>query len=102
VRKPQHVYSVRFAARELWGGQAKPQDSVYLIVEDYLTQHNSDSNSEGLQRCLEYRAMMRTSVCDRGRQQAFAMRQTLRAKGISLGRNGRSACGGAQGRRRSR
>ena len=27
--KPQHVYSVRFAARELWGDQAAPQDSVY-------------------------------------------------------------------------
>jgi GNAT superfamily N-acetyltransferase len=28
--KPQHVYSVRFAARELWGEQASPQDSVYI------------------------------------------------------------------------
>ena len=35
--KPQHVYSVRFAARELWGDQAKPQDSVYLdLWDDYL------------------------------------------------------------------
>jgi nitrile hydratase subunit beta len=35
--KPQHVYSVRFAARELWGEQAKPQDSVYLDMwDDYL------------------------------------------------------------------
>jgi nitrile hydratase len=35
--KPQHVYSVRFAARELWGEQAKPQDSVYIDMwEDYL------------------------------------------------------------------
>jgi nitrile hydratase len=35
--KPQHVYSVRFSARELWGGQAKPQDTVYLdLWEDYL------------------------------------------------------------------
>jgi nitrile hydratase len=35
--KPQHVYSVRFAARELWGEQAKPQDSVYLdLWDDYL------------------------------------------------------------------
>ena len=25
--KPQHVYSVRFAARELWGEQAPPRDS---------------------------------------------------------------------------
>jgi nitrile hydratase beta subunit len=35
--KPQHVYSVRFAARELWGEQAKPQDCVYLdLWDDYL------------------------------------------------------------------
>lgn len=35
--KPQHVYSVRFTARELWGNQAAPQDSVYLdLWDDYL------------------------------------------------------------------
>jgi nitrile hydratase subunit beta len=35
--KPQHVYSVRFAARELWGDQAAPQDSVYVdLWDDYL------------------------------------------------------------------
>jgi nitrile hydratase subunit beta len=34
---PQHVYSVRFAARELWGDQAAPQDAVYLDMwDDYL------------------------------------------------------------------
>ena len=34
---PQHVYSVRFAARELWGEQASPRDSVYLdLWDDYL------------------------------------------------------------------
>jgi nitrile hydratase subunit beta len=31
---PQHVYSIRFAARELWGEQAAPQDSVYLDLWD--------------------------------------------------------------------
>jgi nitrile hydratase len=31
---PQHVYSVRFDARELWGDQAKPQDVVYLDLWD--------------------------------------------------------------------
>lgn len=37
--KPQHVYSVRFAARELWGDQGAPQDSVYLdLWDDYLEQ----------------------------------------------------------------
>jgi nitrile hydratase beta subunit len=35
--KPQHVYSVRFTARDLWGEQASPQDAVYLdLWEDYL------------------------------------------------------------------
>ena len=35
--KRQHVYSVRFAARELWGEQASPRDSVHLdLWDDYL------------------------------------------------------------------
>jgi nitrile hydratase subunit beta len=35
--KSQHVYSVRFDARELWGGNAKPHDAVYVdLWEDYL------------------------------------------------------------------
>jgi nitrile hydratase len=35
--KPQHLYSVRFAAAELWGAQASPRDSVYLdLWDDYL------------------------------------------------------------------
>jgi nitrile hydratase beta subunit len=35
--KPQHIYSVRFGATELWGDQAKPQDAVYLNMwDDYL------------------------------------------------------------------
>jgi nitrile hydratase subunit beta len=35
--KPQHVYSVRFAARELWGEQVAPQDAVYIEMwDDYL------------------------------------------------------------------
>lgn len=36
-RKPQHLYSVRFAARELWGSGASARDSVYLdLWDDYL------------------------------------------------------------------
>jgi nitrile hydratase beta subunit len=35
--KAQHVYSVRFDARELWGEQASRRDSVYLDMwDDYL------------------------------------------------------------------
>jgi nitrile hydratase subunit beta len=35
--KRQHVYSVKFAARELWGDQASPRDSVDLDMwDDYL------------------------------------------------------------------
>jgi nitrile hydratase beta subunit len=34
---PQHVYSVRFSARELWGERASPRDSVNLDMwDDYL------------------------------------------------------------------
>lgn len=34
---PQHVYAVRFAARELWGEQAGPRDAVYIdLWDDYL------------------------------------------------------------------
>lgn len=35
--KPQHVYSVRFAARTLWGEDAAPNDAVFVdLWDDYL------------------------------------------------------------------
>jgi nitrile hydratase subunit beta len=35
--KPQHLYAVRFAARELWGDRAHANDVVYVdIWDDYL------------------------------------------------------------------
>jgi nitrile hydratase subunit beta len=35
--KPQHVYSVRFTARELWGPDAAPRDRVHIDMwDDYL------------------------------------------------------------------
>jgi nitrile hydratase len=35
--KPQHCYSVRFGARELWGPLVAARDSVYLdLFDDYL------------------------------------------------------------------
>ena len=35
--KPQHLYSVRFTARELWGEAASARDVVYVdLFEDYL------------------------------------------------------------------
>lgn len=35
--QPQHLYAVRFAARELWGEQANPRDSVHLdLWDEYL------------------------------------------------------------------
>jgi len=34
---PQYLYTVRFAARELWGESANPGDAVYLdLWEEYL------------------------------------------------------------------
>jgi len=36
-KKPQHCYSVRFTARELWGSGASARDSVYLdLWDDHL------------------------------------------------------------------
>jgi nitrile hydratase len=35
--KPQHLYSVRFMARELWGDQASARDFIHLDMwDDYL------------------------------------------------------------------
>jgi nitrile hydratase len=35
--KPQHVYLIRFAARELWGESASVRDAVYIdLWDDYL------------------------------------------------------------------
>jgi nitrile hydratase subunit beta len=35
--KPQHLYSVRFTARELWGEQASARDSIYVnLWDDHL------------------------------------------------------------------
>jgi len=37
--KPQHVYSVRFTAREVWGDEASPHDAIYIdLWDDYLDQ----------------------------------------------------------------
>ena len=34
---PQHLYSVRFSARELWGEAASARDAIYIdLWEDYL------------------------------------------------------------------
>jgi len=35
--KPQHCYSVRFTARELWGEQASDRDSLRVdVFDDYM------------------------------------------------------------------
>jgi nitrile hydratase len=35
--KPQHVYLIRYAGRELWGEEVPPNDSVYIDMwEDYI------------------------------------------------------------------
>ena len=36
-KKPQHCYSVRFTARELWGTEASARDSVFVdLWDDHL------------------------------------------------------------------
>ncbi|MBV8844443.1 MAG: nitrile hydratase subunit beta [Bryobacterales bacterium] len=37
--QPQHLYSVRFAARELWGDEASPRDCVHLDLWDPYLDH---------------------------------------------------------------
>jgi nitrile hydratase len=37
--QPQHLYSVRFRAQELWGESASPADSVYLDMWDSYLEH---------------------------------------------------------------
>ena len=35
--RPQHVYTIRFTARELWGARASAHDAIYVdLWEDYL------------------------------------------------------------------
>ena len=35
--KPQHIYSVRFTARELWGADASARDSLFIVLwDDYM------------------------------------------------------------------
>jgi nitrile hydratase len=37
VGQPQHVYTVRFTAREIWGPAASPRDAIHVDMwEDYL------------------------------------------------------------------
>jgi nitrile hydratase subunit beta len=36
-KAPQHVYAVRFTARELWGSDASARDTIYLdLWDDHL------------------------------------------------------------------
>ena len=37
--QPQHLYSVRFGAQELWGDDAAPRDAVYLDLWDSYLEH---------------------------------------------------------------
>ena len=42
-RKPQHLYSVKFTMRELWGDGASERDSVHLdMFDEYLLPDGSD------------------------------------------------------------
>ncbi|MBI2969383.1 MAG: nitrile hydratase subunit beta, partial [Gammaproteobacteria bacterium] len=35
--RPQHVYSVRFSARELWGEDAPARDALYIdLFDEYM------------------------------------------------------------------
>jgi nitrile hydratase subunit beta len=39
-KQPDHLYTVRFSAQEVWGKEADPRDSVYVdLFEAYLTKY---------------------------------------------------------------
>jgi len=39
--QPQHVYNVRFSARELWGEEGDPNGAVYIdLFDDYMDSEN--------------------------------------------------------------
>jgi nitrile hydratase subunit beta len=42
---PQHLYSVRFPARELWGDQAAARDSVYIDMWESYLEHCATHNN---------------------------------------------------------
>ncbi len=43
--QPQHLYSVRFAARELWGEEARAGEGVLVdLFEDYLEPENVEED----------------------------------------------------------
>jgi nitrile hydratase len=45
--KPQHVYSVEFAARELWGRSAPPRDKLLVdLWEDYLEPDRREARNQ--------------------------------------------------------
>ena len=37
--QPQHLYSVRFSARELWGDAASTRDTVHIDLWDSYLEH---------------------------------------------------------------
>lgn len=44
---PQHVYSVRFMARELWGQEASPLDSIHIdLFDEYMDLDPAGAGSE--------------------------------------------------------
>jgi nitrile hydratase len=49
-KKPQHVYSVRFTAEELWGPDVSPRDAVYVdLWDDHLDpieRHRGDRHGD--------------------------------------------------------
>jgi len=47
--QPQHLYSVRFAARALWGEAASPRDSVHLDLWDSYLEPADGSATSGVE-----------------------------------------------------
>ena len=88
-RKPQHVYSVRFAARELWGNQAAPQTpstSTYgtIILAGLIRIFNRGSCRPAAPTAMG-RPCFRRTLASRG---LCAGRSTICTRSIHLERMG--------------
>jgi len=78
---PQHVYSVRFMARELWGEQASPLDSIHIdLFDEYM---DPDPAAAATPAAAE-RAQVRPRRSTRPQRSAHSKPRKARRPGVRL------------------
>jgi nitrile hydratase beta subunit len=88
--KPQHVYTVAFEARELWGADSNQRAPVYLDCwEDYLERDRAASQTEG-----------KTAVKKPGKIRRATARPKVRAAKTAAKRTTRPRAAAGKGRKR--